>query len=371
MILTQIDIAVRVAGATLLLLLAGLLYRQRRAIGMPARLFLPLALCLSGFLLGNTSEGALRPAGALGSAARFASGLTVVFLWWFCLACFDRRFRPRGAVLVTGLAWAALAVADRILAAPGLTNVLVAIGFAIVGHLVWQLVAAREGDLVEPRRAARTIVAGVLGGLLLVDLSVDLVFGFAWRPWTFAMSQNLAILGFAAWLATRLLVARPGVLSFEERGGEPAATAMPAVQYRDRSPDPLRQRLEALILIDKLHLDPELTFAALVQRMGAPERAVRRLINDELGYDHFRSFLAHHRVEEACRRLAEPGRAGDKLIAIALDSGFASLASFNRVFRAEAGCTPSAYRAAALARTAPSAANSPPAPGFEERSAVF
>ncbi|MEH3100611.1 helix-turn-helix domain-containing protein [Sphingomonas adhaesiva] len=72
---------------------------------------------------------------------------------------------------------------------------------------------------------------------------------------------------------------------------------------------------------------------------------MRTLINHELGYDHFRTFLNHHRVAEA-RRLLDDRHRTDKLVTVALDSGFASLASFNRAFRAIEGRTPSDYRAA-------------------------
>lgn len=76
---------------------------------------------------------------------------------------------------------------------------------------------------------------------------------------------------------------------------------------------------------------------------------MRRLINHELGYDHFRTFLNAHRLAEARCLLADPARQADKVIAIAMDSGFASLSSFNRVFQAAEGMSPSAYRRAALA----------------------
>jgi AraC-like DNA-binding protein len=46
----------------------------------------------------------------------------------------------------------------------------------------------------------------------------------------------------------------------------------------------------------------------------------------------FHTFPTHYRVAEARRRLAERGHT-DKLITIAMVSGFASLASFNRAFR--------------------------------------
>ncbi|TFI57415.1 AraC family transcriptional regulator [Sphingomonas parva] len=362
----QIDVALRLAAIVILLLLAWLLFRDRARIGLPALLFAPMALCLSGFVAGNTPDPALRPAGTVGAIAHFASGCTVVFLWYFCLACFDPRFRPRGAVLAAGLLWLALAAADRLTALPFLSPVLVALGFAIVAHLVWRLWADREGDLVERRHDARITVALLLGGLLLADLLVDLVLGFAWRPRAFALAQNATVLGFGLWLAGRILDARAGVLSFDSA---PETSLSARNEIADAAADAaLHARLAALIE-DGIHLDPDLTFAGFVQRMSAPEKAVRRLVNHALGFDHFRAFLNHHRVVEAKRRLGDPARASDKVIAIALDSGFASLPSFNRVFRELEGCTPSAYRAAALA----GAAAPPPEsrPGFEQRSAVF
>ncbi|MDP9414282.1 MAG: helix-turn-helix domain-containing protein [Pseudomonadota bacterium] len=377
--LGQLDATIRLGGMAMFLLLAWLLFRQRRKIGVPALLFVPMAICLSGFLIGNTPDPSLRLSGTPAAIAHFASGCTVVFLWWFCLACFDRQFRPRGGVLAVGLCWIALAGADRAIVAPvpALSYTLVGLGFGIVAHLIWRLCAEREGDLIQNRYDARATVALLLGGQLLIDLSVDLIFGFAWRPLPFAMAQNAAILGFALWLAGRVLDVRSGVLSFD--GVAQAAPSPPAVAADgdDRMvAGELRQRLTTLIEVERIHLDPDLTFATFVQRMNAPERAVRKLVNHELGFDHFRSFLNHYRVVEACRLLADPRRSADKLIAIALDSGFASLPSFNRVFRAAEACTPGQYKDAALAiRSAAETGHSPektaPAPSFEKRSAAF
>jgi AraC-like DNA-binding protein len=350
MIIGQIDVAVRAGAVVTILLLAWLLLRQRRRIGLPAVLFAPMALCLSGFVIGNTPLSGLKPDGLVGAVANTMSGFTVIFLWWFCLSCFDSRARLKRGVLGVGLVWGLIAALDRGLFGDALAEkpwslLLVPLGFAIVGHLVWRLLAERQGDLIQRRHDARIMVAVLLGGMLFVDLAADVLFGFAWRPLGFAMTQNLGILAFSLWLTGTLVTVRSEALTFgaAEQG---APVAPPARSGRDHD-DELHRRLSALMETERVFLDPELTFSAFVARMGAPERTVRILVNRELGHDHFRSFLNHYRVAEACRLLSEQGRTDDKLVAIALDSGFASLASFNRAFRAIQGCAPSQYRAVA------------------------
>jgi AraC-like DNA-binding protein len=345
----QLDVAIRAGTVATILLLAWLLLGQRRRVGLPADLFAPLALCLAGFVIGNTPSPSLAPAGFIGAAAHTASGFTVVFLWWFCLSCFESRFGLRGGVLGVGLVWTGIAALDRGLfgeafADRGLSRVLLPLGFAIVGHLVWRLLAERQDDLIQRRHDARITVAVLLGGMLFIDLAADALFGFAWRPLAFAMSQNAMIFAFGVWLAGKMLSVRADVLTFG--GVEEATLQTKAVASLDARHDgELHRRLSVLMEKERVFLDPELTFGAFVDRMGAPERTVRTHINHALGYDHFRAFLNHYRVAEARRLLAERDQS-DKLITIALDSGFASLASFNRAFRAIEHRTPSDYRAA-------------------------
>lgn len=369
----EIDVIVRVAGATLLLAAVALMFgRGDRRNGL---YLLPLAVCLCGFLAGNTPDASLRLTGPAGQAAYLVSGFGAVFLWWFCLSVFDRTFRPRGLVLATGGAWALVAAADRgifgeTLAEAGLSRLLIVLGLGMVAHLAWRLIRDRQGDLVAGRREARVLVVLLLGGQLLADLVIDLVMGFDWQPRAFSIVQNAALLAFTGWLLQlRLLVSE---------GGHPAAKANWAVAAPRSVPptteaDPLGERLRTLVEVDRVHLDPDLTFDRFVSLMGAPDRVVRRLINHQLGYDHFRTFLNAHRMVEARRRLADPAHRHDKLIAVAMDSGFSSLASFNRVFQEAESCAPSAFRQAALARaeSASATAADPPTPSFEKRLAGF
>ena len=352
MSVSQLDVAIRAGAVVTILLLAWLMVNNRKHLGLPAALFVPLAVCLSGFLIGNTPVSSLRPAGLFGSIAHIASGLTVVYLWWFCLSCFDRRFSLNGSVLGIGLAWAIIAGFDRGMfgdsfASKGLSIALVAFGFLIVGHLVWRLMSERQSDLILPRHDARIIVAVLLGGMLFIDLTADLLFGFAWRPHEFALIQNVLVLAFGIWLAGKLLSVRVDILSFGMAPEEVLASEPPPRPGNPLDGELLR-RLTALMKIERIFLDPDLTFATFVDRMGAPARTVRTLVNREMGFDHFRTFLNHHKVAEACRLLGGMTHTDDKLIAIALDSGFSSLASFNRVFKAVKACTPSQYRASVM-----------------------
>lgn len=349
----ELDIVVRVAGTTLLLWAAALPGRIRSG---AQTFFIPLAICLAGFLAGNTPDEALQLSGPAGRIAVILAGYAAVFLWWWCLAVFDPRFRPRGLVLAAGAIWVIVASADRglfgeALAGRGLSWVLIALGLLMIAHLGWRLLRDRAEDLIDRRRRARGVVVAFLAIQLLADFAVDLVFGLDWGPRAFTILQNAALLIFVGGLLS---------LGSRRQAVPPPPQSLVGMDGPEKA---LTKRLETLMLTERIYLNPDLTFDDFVRAMGAPERTVRRLINQVLGHDHFRTFLNTYRVEEAKRRLSEPARREDKLIAIALDSGFASLPSFNRVFRDMQGCAPGAYRSAALTTAG--------SPSSEDSSAAF
>lgn len=87
--------------------------------------------------------------------------------------------------------------------------------------------------------------------------------------------------------------------------------------------------------------EPDLTLPELARRVGTNSNYLSRALNEGLGQT-FSAFVNALRIAEAQRLLA-----GDEdILSIALAVGFGSKASFNRVFRAQVGCTPSDYRRA-------------------------
>jgi AraC-like DNA-binding protein len=94
---------------------------------------------------------------------------------------------------------------------------------------------------------------------------------------------------------------------------------------------------------ERAYLDPEITLPKLAQSLDIPVAHLSRVINESCGRN-FYEFINRYRVEEAKRRLAVPDAGGEKLIAVAMDCGFNSLPTFNRVFKEMTGRTPSGYR---------------------------
>lgn len=344
----QLDIVLRVAGASTLLLTAAALLTSAPRTPV-ARWFLPFALGISGFLAVNTAFDAAELPDPFWSVASFFSRMAAVFLWLFCLVLFDGRLRAPVTALVVGSLWLVLVVVDKQYFAPApsqfeISPLLVVLGTGLVLHAGWRVMRDLRDDLVERRRRARPLFALALLGFLALDFAVDVLQGYGWRPASFLLVQNAVILVLAAGLALWLLRADSWLAETPVDSG-PAGLA----PGKGADPEQLAvvARLEAVMEGERLYLDPDLTFAQFAAKVGVTEPSLRRAINHHLGHGHFRNFLNGYRVEEAKRRLRDPAAAGDKIVAVALESGFSSLASFNRAFRQLAGCSPSEFRSRA------------------------
>jgi AraC-like DNA-binding protein len=105
----------------------------------------------------------------------------------------------------------------------------------------------------------------------------------------------------------------------------------------------LKTSLLALMMRDQPFLDPKLTLPALAQALDVPLNHLSQVINEQLGRNFF-DFINGYRVEAAKQRLSRPDAGRVKMITVAFDCGFNSLATFNRVFKELAGKTPSQFR---------------------------
>ena len=123
----------------------------------------------------------------------------------------------------------------------------------------------------------------------------------------------------------------------------PAAPVAPAGELlAEPTPELLawREKLLALMTEQQPWLEPELTLTELAHRLRLPPGLLSKVINTGCG-QNFNDFVNAYRVREAQRLLADPRFAHYSLVGVALESGFNSRSTFNRVFKKVVGQAPS------------------------------
>ncbi|RPD48385.1 AraC family transcriptional regulator [Hymenobacter sediminis] len=100
------------------------------------------------------------------------------------------------------------------------------------------------------------------------------------------------------------------------------------------------ERLKQHMATSRPYLAPELTLGELAAQLQTNPSWLSRVINTGCG-QNFNDYINEYRVREAERRLRDPQFRRYTLLAIALESGFNSKSTFNRVFRKLRGATPS------------------------------
>lgn len=122
----------------------------------------------------------------------------------------------------------------------------------------------------------------------------------------------------------------------------------PAVRYersglRDDEAERLKSSLVTLMEIEHPWKDSELTLADLAARLGSTPHKLSEVLNAQLGMS-FYDFVNGYRVREVQRRIAAGDSRSLKMLALAMDAGFASKSTFNQAFKKHTNQTPSAYR---------------------------
>jgi AraC-like DNA-binding protein len=111
----------------------------------------------------------------------------------------------------------------------------------------------------------------------------------------------------------------------------------------DEKAEACLKSLLGLMETEQSFTDPDLTLAALAERLGVSPHNLSEVINTRVGQTFF-DFVNKYRVEKVSRDLRDPGKRGLKLLALAFEAGFNSKSSFNSIFKRFTGQTPSDFR---------------------------
>lgn len=104
----------------------------------------------------------------------------------------------------------------------------------------------------------------------------------------------------------------------------------------------LRKKLLEYLEKEKPYLNKNLSIGELAGDLDIPSYQLSQLINDQLGQSFF-ELINSYRVEEVKQRFFEPKFSNLTLLGIAMECGFNSKASFNRIFKQLTNQTPTEY----------------------------
>jgi AraC-like DNA-binding protein len=328
---------------------AALAVRDARGI-VQGRILAALLASLAGLSLTILPDAHLLPEWLL--TAAMAAGIpNLGLLWWFCLSLLRDDFRI-GAREWAGFVALACVPAFYLMEHLGFGGALSLtvhrLGsippLVMIGHIIWIALSERGSDLVEPRRRIRLWLVFAPLATLVVSLITETLEN---QQLALILRNGLGVLPVQLALLFWLTRMSPEQLQFK-----PLAQTVPGETRIDPKYAALHRRLMQAIDEQRVYLRPGLTIEGLADLLKSPTHQLRHLINAGMGFRNFAAFLNGYRLTHARTALADVDRARETILVIAYESGFASLQSFNRVFKDVIGQTPTDFRAAALAATA-------------------
>lgn len=231
------------------------------------------------------------------------------------------------------------------LAAGGIAEWVQLIGSGVLLLAFWEGAREWRADLPAAERRLRRIFLGAYAACLLVCT--------LWTSPTQDAASPLAKTGplLDAMCALVMLLVTGHAVRFRTRhplASNDAVGAADVERMADEGDLALARRIEICVRDRLLYLRPELRVADLAELLATPDYRVSRAITLALGHSNFNRYINGYRIDHAKRLLGDPVLRSLSILAVGIDSGFASIGPFNRAFKASTGQTPSAFRQEAL-----------------------
>jgi AraC-like DNA-binding protein len=341
----DLDMMARGGAIALLLLWTWLLLRDYPA-EMAARIAVMMTLSITAHVLA-TVPGPMDYGLAINWILLVGSALVPGSFWLFARTWFDDETRidlPSWIIvllppLLFATAYSLFVRGTPILLAAGLMMRIISFGLAIAG--LWAAWRGRADDLIETRRRLRAKLIWSVGIFVIFTNAAEIFVNNDRAPETL---RTIIEIGIA--LLTGILCGAMFGIRQTELFAVTLAKPVPEARLDEPWMVILTTRLQTHMTTERAYRDETLTIAALAAQLGEQEYRLRRLINGQLGYRNFATFLNGYRLAEVKAALIDPSQKDVPILTIALDAGFGSLGPFNRAFREVEGMTPSAYRAA-------------------------
>lgn len=168
-------------------------------------------------------------------------------------------------------------------------------------------------------------------GIYLIPVYRDSLLNIAgWFPLYIPLTALIYWVGIKGFLSLRTIYA--------DRK-RPTATSTVSAETAEN----VLSRLRELMETDKLYLDPSLNLAKLAAQANLPQKVISSVLNQHLN-SSFNEFVNSYRVDAFKQKVSDPAMQVYSIKGLALECGFNSLATFQRVFKQVTGLSPSDFR---------------------------
>ena len=319
----------------------------------PARLAGAIfALSVIAYIV-NSSPSLIAGAGWLAAPIHFLALGGAGMFWLFIVALFEDRPPSPSTVapwgLLTAVGLLGLAANGSLQRGVWVAHNVIEVGLAL--HALYVIARSWRGDLVEARRRLRGPFLAIVTLYVLTLSGFEIAESLGYFETWFRTLGAVSLALYCSVGAVVFLQARPALFGAASPSSTDAADRLDAVERN------ILARLEQAIGAGQAWKREGLTIGALADMVVAPERRLRRLINDRRGFRNFAGVVNAGRIAAAKAALSDPNQAGVSVSAIAFELGFASLGPFNRAFKRETGLTPTQWRRQERGESSPNPEN--------------
>ncbi len=340
------DVALRYTTLGLLFGLAILVARDERQ-STSGCLLIGLCISLMALMISWTPA-ALDVPGPVRFMARIIDMPNTVLAWLFLKSIMDDRFKLDAkhifAAMLYCAGYAIIWFNHYKVTSIGEPWIAVAVNIyalLLFAHLVYLIIRDWRGDVIEERRKARlafvVITTCLVSFLILSELTLDSLGRPTLNALKVGVTLLLALSGYVWFLQIR-----PNHIAFASY--TPNSQPLEFSEQEQKIVHALDVELEE----KQAWSEPRLTINTLAKRIGVGEHVLRKFINIRLGYRNFSQYLRGYRLAYAKMLLADPAKRDHQILEIALDCGFNSISTFNRVFKEAEGQSPKEFRQQAL-----------------------
>ncbi len=206
----------------------------------------------------------------------------------------------------------------------------------LISHALLIATQQWRNDLVQERRYIRGGVICVSGLYTFLVIFLDDILNIQWVGFDLIKAILLAI-----------LVIGINFFLFRLRESslfETVKTNNISAEKTTKQPSKDLSRIINAMVKEKLYQQDGLTISNFAKHLAIHEYKLRQLINGEMNYRNFNDFLNFYRIKEVTEKLTQADFVQTPVLTLALESGFRSLSSFNKVFKETHAMTPTQYR---------------------------